>query len=293
MREFVPRPAIGAALTTLILACGVFMLAPGAALAGTLDQQQTDYAGTTANIQSTSSFAQTFTAGLSGGLDQVDLYLGSFGAPGVPLYVDIRPVSGGVPGNTILASQLVPASGIPAAGTFVPINFAAPAPIVAGTPYAIVAYSSVTGGKIYTWGASTNANAYPAGGPFLDTASPPDGNWSSPPVVTALAFRTYVVTGPPGGATSCGGKPITISGTNGADKLSGTPGTDVIAALGGNDKVSGLAGNDTICGGAGKDTLKGGKGNDKLLGEAGKDTLKGGPGKDKLKGGAGKDKQVQ
>ena len=92
---------------------------------------------------------------------------------------------------------------------------------------------------------------------------------------------------------SCNGKPATIVGTDGADKLSGTPAADVIVALGGNDKVSGLAGNDTICGGAGKDTLKGGKGNDKLFGEAGKDTLKGGPGNDKLKGGAGKDKQIQ
>jgi hypothetical protein len=92
---------------------------------------------------------------------------------------------------------------------------------------------------------------------------------------------------------SCNGKPATIVGTDGPNKLSGSPAADVIVALGGNDKVSGLAGNDTICGGAGKDTLKGGKGNDKLFGEAGKDTLKGGPGNDKLKGGAGKDKQIQ
>jgi Ca2+-binding RTX toxin-like protein len=92
---------------------------------------------------------------------------------------------------------------------------------------------------------------------------------------------------------SCKGKPATVSGTSGADKLSGTPGADVIAASGGNDKVSGLAGNDTICGGSGRDTLNGGKGNDTLYGEAGRDTLKGGPGKDKLKGGAGKDKQIQ
>lgn len=92
---------------------------------------------------------------------------------------------------------------------------------------------------------------------------------------------------------TCHGKPATISGTGGADKLSGTPAADVIAGAGGNDKLSGLAGNDFICGGAGKDTLKGGKGKDKLYGELGKDKLKGGPGKDKLKGGPGKDKQVQ
>jgi Ca2+-binding RTX toxin-like protein len=112
-------------------------------------------------------------------------------------------------------------------------------------------------------------------------------------------------------SASCNGKPATIVGTDGANKLRGTPAADVIAARGGNDKVSGLAGNDMICGAKGHDTLKGGvgndqlsgqkgndklygqKGNDKLSGKAGNDTLKGGPGKDILKGGVGKDKQVQ
>lgn len=98
---------------------------------------------------------------------------------------------------------------------------------------------------------------------------------------------------PPGGVSTCAGKPLTITGTNGPDKLSGTPGVDVIAGQGGKDKIKGLAGNDVICGGAGKDTLVGGKGNDLLRGEAGKDTLKGGAGKDKLKGGPGKDVQIQ
>ena len=90
-------------------------------------------------------------------------------------------------------------------------------------------------------------------------------------------------------ATTCGGKPATITGTEGTDQLSGTSGADVIAALGGNDTVSGLKGNDVICGGPGKDTLKGGAGSDTLLGQAGKDALKGGGGRDLCKGGKGKD----
>jgi RTX calcium-binding nonapeptide repeat (4 copies) len=94
-------------------------------------------------------------------------------------------------------------------------------------------------------------------------------------------------------ACTCKGRPASIVGTDGPDKLKGTAAADVISGGGGNDNVSGLAGNDTVCGGAGKDTLNGGKGNDKLYGESGKDTLKGGPGKDKLKGGPGKDKQLQ
>ncbi len=94
---------------------------------------------------------------------------------------------------------------------------------------------------------------------------------------------------PPGPPPTCKGKPATIVGTDGVDKLSGTPAADVIAALGGNDKVSGLADNDVICGGPGKDTLKGGADQDTLLGQKGKDKLKGGRGADLCKGGKGKD----
>ena len=131
---------------------------------------------------------------------------------------------------------------------------------------------------------------------FALSANPPRNN-ATPPTETVCppgspgsSTSTPI---PPGGATLCGGRPITMSGTNGADKLSGTPGADVIAGQRGNDVIKGLACKDVICGGSGRDTLNGGKGKDLLRGEAGKDTLKGGPGKDKLKGGPGKDKQIQ
>jgi RTX calcium-binding nonapeptide repeat (4 copies) len=114
--------------------------------------------------------------------------------------------------------------------------------------------------------------------PPTETLCPPGspGSTSSTPI-------------PPGGVATCGGKPITMSGTNGADKLAGTPGADVIAGQLGNDVIKGLAGKDTLCGGMGRDRLLGAKGNDLLLGEAGKDTLEGGAGKDKLKGGPAAD----
>jgi hypothetical protein len=127
---------------------------------------------------------------------------------------------------------------------------------------------------------------------FALSTRPPRNN-STPPTETVCPPGSPGSTSsnpvPPGGATVCAGKPITLSGTNGADKLAGTPGADVIAGQGGNDVIKGLAGKDVICGGLGKDTLKGGKGNDKLLGQKGKDTLRGGGGKDKLKGGPGND----
>ena len=87
----------------------------------------------------------------------------------------------------------------------------------------------------------------------------------------------------------CAGKPATIVGTAGADKLVGTRKRDVIAAFGGRDRVKAGRGNDVVCGGKGRDKLSGGKGRDKLVGGKGKDKLRGGKGRDKLVGGKGKD----
>lgn len=90
----------------------------------------------------------------------------------------------------------------------------------------------------------------------------------------------------------CLGNPVTLVGTNGADRLRGTAGRDVIAALAGNDRVSGLGGNDLVCGGSGNDVLIGGAGKDRLLGQSGRDTLRGGSGRDRLEGGAGRDRLI-
>jgi uncharacterized delta-60 repeat protein len=98
-----------------------------------------------------------------------------------------------------------------------------------------------------------------------------------------------------GGGTSagvprCAGKPATVIGTAGRDRLRGTRKADVIVGLGGNDTINGLAGNDIVCGGAGADKLTGGAGADRLLGDAGADILTGGAGADTLTGGVGADK---
>jgi uncharacterized delta-60 repeat protein len=127
--------------------------------------------------------------------------------------------------------------------------------------------------------------------------------------------------GDPGGGTrgpsSCAGKPATIIGTQGADRLEGTFERDVIVALGGedsilagdgadivcagrgddsvavgggNDRVAGGSGEDSLRGGRGGDLLRGQRGNDRLLGGRGRDRLLGGPGPDKLLGGSGRDR---
>ena len=74
-------------VVVLTAAIGV-ALPSQAGAAGTLDQQQTTVTGTAAIVGAGSgccmpiSRAQTFTSGLSGGLDQVDLVLSQAGVSG-------------------------------------------------------------------------------------------------------------------------------------------------------------------------------------------------------------------
>ncbi len=184
-------------LGVLMLLCGICMLAPGAALAGTVDQQQTDHGGGSRAISSGGSLAQTFTAGASGALDQVDLYLTAFNSPIADMNVQIRSLSGDSPGDAVLASQSVSASMVSSAGGFVPFNFTAPATVVAGTRYALVADSPAMFPHDDAWTLSSATNPYTGGAPFTNPTSPPSGPWS-PGTTTDFAFRTYV-TAPPTG----------------------------------------------------------------------------------------------
>ena len=57
------------------------LLVPNLAMAGTLDQQQPTVTSMALNAHSMQSVAQTFTAGLTGKLDQVDLNVNKSGTP--------------------------------------------------------------------------------------------------------------------------------------------------------------------------------------------------------------------
>ncbi|GAA0624285.1 hypothetical protein GCM10009547_29240 [Sporichthya brevicatena] len=87
----------------------------------------------------------------------------------------------------------------------------------------------------------------------------------------------------------CLGRPATIVGTAGPDRIRGTKRADVIVGLGGADRIEGRGGADLICGGRGNDILIGGGGDDVILGGPGRDRIKGGRGNDRCRGGAGRD----
>jgi hypothetical protein len=172
---------------------------PAAAHAtGTLDQQQTEIsAGVAFAILSgpsgTQSVAQTFTAGISGGLDQVDVGVFEIFATS-PLSVEIRTVDGaGAPTATVLTSAVVPASTVPSVPNgpvFVAVPFALPAPVVAGTQYAIVIYSADPVGYAWSSTGSSIGDVYAGGKAWVAQGSPPTTSWS--PTSEDLGFKTYV-----------------------------------------------------------------------------------------------------
>jgi hypothetical protein len=63
---------------------------------------------------------------------------------------------------------------------------------------------------------------------------------------------------------SCLGRPATLIGTPGDDRLEGGPGPDVLKGRGGDDRIIGAAGADRLCGGPGDDRISPGSGRDRV-----------------------------
>jgi hypothetical protein len=205
------------------------------AATGTLDQQHA-CAGDVCNDETTAypsvnapvapgstqavTLAQTFTAGVSGQLTDVSLYLGVLGGQGVvyPASLEVRIVALDGSGNpnmsaSPLASTGVPIASLPAPGTtgWVEIAFASPATLVAGTTYAIaLGPSPLASTPWLVWQMDvSSAGAYVnyAGGEAMGASLPNAGSWTwnlmyawvagSGTGTADFAFRTYMVEAAP------------------------------------------------------------------------------------------------
>jgi hypothetical protein len=167
--------ALGAALA--------FLLGASAALAGTLDQAQQDTSNCARAVDDFQDTAQSFTAGRSGDLDQVDFNLGPLAAGAPAVAVQIRTVTttarGDVPSGTVLATETV----APATG-WNTVPFDPTVPVTAGTKYAIVLDANES---VAFWLGSTT-DAYAGGNPSADFLGI---GWLAA-AECDQAFRTYV-----------------------------------------------------------------------------------------------------
>lgn len=184
----------------LAFAAAVAVVFVPSAAAGTLDQSQPAISNVRAFVSSSFWRAQTFTSGLTGALDQVDLAISRpSSVVTVPLAVEIRSVSGGQPTGPALGSVSVPAASVPITSTptFVAIPLSSPAPVAAGTQYAIVVSTSNCGfSNCYEWASGPGANPYAAGTGW--TSGDSGATWT--PFngfgTTDFTFKTYVLQGP-------------------------------------------------------------------------------------------------
>jgi hypothetical protein len=186
------------------------MFQPVAAHVGTLDQQQTliDYSGGLYYTYGPGDYSQflgqTFTAGLTGDLTEVDLAFGCWtSATGVTTCASNAPVTVEIhsdsPTGALLASTSLPGSAFlnfyPSdyPSVFVTFIFSTPPAVVAGSVYAIVMTTTqVHGVEPYYGDGESSLNPYGGGTAWFTDA----GGWHSVSE-NDVAFKTYVVLPPP------------------------------------------------------------------------------------------------
>lgn len=195
------------ALIVSLLACPTAFAVP------TLDQYQENGDGGSAFYEGM-SLAQTFTAGLSGKLDHVEVGIGNPPGPTYPTTMEIRTTDSGLPGSTILGSVNVPTGGL--YWGWNSFDFSDQCiPITTGTMYAMVLSSNDPAvGYYYNWvlvkweldgsayTAGQSCNNYGSGWSVVDIGPPPGrSDWQ---------FRTYVNPIPAPGALVLGSLGLSI-----------------------------------------------------------------------------------
>jgi hypothetical protein len=191
------RTRIAAVVAALSL---VVAAAPAPAGAQTLDQSQTNGDGGSFFIFGDQAGAQTFTAGVTDTLDQVDLLVFRDASTTGALQVEIWATSGGLPTGPPLSSASVPAASVPVSPPgWVSVPLSGP-PLLAGTQYAIVVYAPTSANGSFYWTNSSGnvvppgpIDLYPAGELFFRPFG--TGTFGGPFPPADFAFRTFV--GPP------------------------------------------------------------------------------------------------
>jgi len=186
-------------VTASVVLVVVLVLSSSALSVPIVDQHQDSMDGAS-SVSSWKSLGQTFTAGLSGILDRIELGAEVYDEPSSPRMVDIRDVAGGAPGETVLGTADVTGGFVEGWNSisFLSQNIA----MTAGQEYSIVVYTlaeTETPMMYLRW----NAASYASGGAW---EQPPAGAWQplrfywsyDPDIYDEadLQFRTYLQDGP-------------------------------------------------------------------------------------------------
>jgi hypothetical protein len=173
-----------AVATAALLSVGV----SGASAQGTLDQS-VDGSTSGVGFHGSQRLAQTFTAGITGVLSQVDLELSTEYGP-APLSVDIESVdANGHPSGTVLASATVTPPSAFSSPTWFSLPLSNGPIVVAGTRYAIVLADPTDSGLTAWFTEVANPNPYSGG--YLLHSENSGTSWTGEPAFSLL-FRTYV-----------------------------------------------------------------------------------------------------
>ncbi len=196
-RKLAHRGAVGIAF---VVAVALVITVPAGAT-GTLDQSQPSFGPGffSAGNCGTASLAQTFTSGITGNLDQVDVGVWkSETSTSSALSLQIQAVSGGLPTATTLASESIPPSTLvtnPTLATFTSVPLSSPVPVTAGSQYAIVLLATNLPCFDGYWWLYVEGNAYSGGGALERFG---DGAWFYlGNAGQDFAFKTYVATATP------------------------------------------------------------------------------------------------
>ena len=150
-----------------------------------LDQQNPNQTAAGVAIYNSSNlftrWGQTFTAGLTGELDQVGIDIQGRASGAGPLLVEIQTVTNGLPSGDVIGSTAYTGP-----GGFVDIPMDDPAPVVAGEVYAIVLRTAFTATP-QAWYFSASDGGYEGGAMFdiYNFGAPSFHGWD-------LRFRTWV-----------------------------------------------------------------------------------------------------
>jgi hypothetical protein len=174
---------------------GLCLLAFAPAWAGEeiLDQVHEPNGAIASNVKITADKAQTFTAGISGLLSRVDVFV-RLGGGRSDLVVDVRPTKGGVPAESdtdVLASFRVPAAAVrEAAGNVVSLD-TRPFGIVVRSGE-VLAIALGTDGGFYSF---LGGGEYSGGARYFRRPDIGFVTWERDDSLGDFGFRTFVVPG--------------------------------------------------------------------------------------------------